>query len=453
MSATEIPVVSAADPTAARPVMRSIFSTGDWQQRLVHIVDTVREMSAQSDAQEMVRAYARRMRDIMPLDGHVSLSRRDLRAPWYRITRSSRWSNDVNPWKQRDKLPLCEGGLLAELLYGNQPQIIQDLQLSSDDPAAAYLEGHRSLIAIPHYEGGEGVNMVVHLRKDAGAFDPEMFPEFVLMSNLFGRATYNLVLSGQLQEAYDALDRELRVVGDIQRSLLPAELPAIPGLDLGSYYSSSRRAGGDYYDFFPLPDGRWGILIADVSGHGTPAAVVMAITHSIGHTHPGPPTPPCLLLEFINRHLTERYTNSSGTFVTAFYGIYDPNRRELTYSSAGHNPPRLRRAGDGAIRSLDGARSMPLGISADEKYSQVTQSLSSGDLLLFYTDGITETFTMPPSPGVQRAMFGVDRLDAILRDHRGDAALLITDILTAVDTFAAGQPAEDDRTLLAMRVQ
>ena len=90
------------------------------------------------------------------------------------------------------------------------------------------------------------------------------------LSNLFGRATSNLVLSEELQQANQALDREMKAVGDIQRSLLPARLPRIPTLDLATHYQPSQRAGGDYYDFFPLPSGKWGIFIADVSGHGTP---------------------------------------------------------------------------------------------------------------------------------------------------------------------------------------
>src|SRR6185369_10191873 len=128
--------------------------------------------------------------------------------------------------------------------------------------------------------------------REPKAFNPDQFPEFVWMGNLFGRATHNLVLSDELRSAYNTVDREMQIVADIQRSLLPETLPKIPTLDLAAYYQTSRRAGGDYYDFFPLPDGRWGILIADVSGHGTPAAVIMAITHSIAHSFPGPPSSP-----------------------------------------------------------------------------------------------------------------------------------------------------------------
>ena len=167
------------------------------------------------------------------------------------------------------------------------------------------------------------------MRREPAAFSRDDFPEWVWLSNLFGRAAHNLVLSEQLQAAYDKLDQELRVVEEIQRTLLPGQLPRILSLDLAAYYQPSRRASGDYYDFFPLPDGKWGILIADVSGHGTPAAVLMAITHSLAHTYAGPPAPPGLLLDHINRNLAERYTARTGAFVTAFHAVYDPRTATL----------------------------------------------------------------------------------------------------------------------------
>src|SRR5438132_4178240 len=303
-------------------------SGSTWQERLDIIVDMMREMSSQTDPQEMVRAYGAKARAILPSDGRISLSRRGLTAPRYRITRSTTWSQPVDPWKENDRLPVLQGGLFARLIYGDLPRIINNLEPEPDDPAAEYLAGQRSLLAIPLYDQGVALNMVLLLKKEPGGFSGDKFPEMVWLSNLFGRATSNLVLSNELKQAYQALDKELKVVGEIQRSLLPAELPRIPTMDLAVYYQPSARAGGDYYDFFPLPEGKWGIFIADVSGHGTPAAVLMAVTHCIAHTHPGPPLQPGRVLEYLNYHLAARYTNN-GSFVTAFYGIYDPETRRL----------------------------------------------------------------------------------------------------------------------------
>jgi sigma-B regulation protein RsbU (phosphoserine phosphatase) len=332
---------------------------GDTQQKLAFVVEMMRDLSRQTDPQVMVAEYGKRMRQVVPSEGYFSLSRRDLDAPFYRITRSSRWEEAVNPWKNKDRLPVFRGGLISRIIYGDQPVIIDDLaaELGEDEPALEYLAGFGSLLAIPLFDKGTALNMVVLLRTEPAAFSRERLPEHVWMSNLFGRATHNLVLSEQVKRAYDAVDRELKVVADIQRSLLPTTLPRIPTLDLACHYQTSTRAGGDYYDFFELPDGKWGILIADVSGHGTPAAVIMAVTHSIAHMLSEPPLPPSRLMNFVNRHLTQRYTNGSGTFVTAFYGIYDPADGTLSYASAGHPPPRVLR-GD-TIRTLDGHRNLP----------------------------------------------------------------------------------------------
>src|SRR6266478_8181155 len=122
-------------------------SDGDWQERLAFIVETMRDMSRQTDPQAMVRAYATRMRQVMPTDRTVSLSRRDLEPPSYRITRSSLWKEEINPWRDKDRLPVLSGGLLGELIYGDEPRIIDDIQIVSDDPAAEYFAGMRSLIA------------------------------------------------------------------------------------------------------------------------------------------------------------------------------------------------------------------------------------------------------------------------------------------------------------------
>ena len=335
----------------------------DWRRNLDHIVDTMREMSLQDDPQAMVGVYGRRMRQFQQTDGFVALSRRGLEYPKYRVTRSSLWEAPIDPWKEKDRLPILEGGLMGELLYGDRPRIIDEIRLAEDDPGRPYLEGNRSLIAIPHYDRGVGQNMVLMLRKEPRAFDPDQFPDWVWMSSLFGRATQALVLSAEVKKAYQVVERELKVVADIQRSLLPKTVPAIPGLEIAASYQTSQWAGGDYYDFFPRPDGKWGILIADVSGHGTPAAVLMAVTHSLAHGFPGPHDPPSALLAKVNDQLATLYTADNEAFVTAFYGLYDPGTRRLSYSSAGHNPPRLMRCsrGRGRVpRRRPGAPARPL---------------------------------------------------------------------------------------------
>ena len=181
----------------------------------------------------------------MPSHRRISLSRRGLAYPQFRITRSTTWSEDVNPWEDKDRLPLLAGGLLARLIYAGMPELIEDLAWDEDDPAAEYLSGNRSLLAIPMYDQGELLNMVVLLRDLPFAFEKEEIPEIVWRSNLFGRATGNLVLKRELQRAYEALDRELKIVADIQLSLAARRVTphphARPGRLLSAVASGRRR--------------------------------------------------------------------------------------------------------------------------------------------------------------------------------------------------------------------
>jgi len=177
------------------------FLEGDWQERLAIIDKAMREMSLQDDPQAMVKTYGKRIRQLMPAGRWLSLSRRGLEPPRYRITRSSTWTHAVDPWKEKNRLPLLEGGLLGELIYGDEPRLIDDIMplLAPDDPAIEYLAGVRSLMAIPHYDQGTAINMVVLMEDEPGAFDPETFPEWFWVSSLFGRATHNLVLRDELK--------------------------------------------------------------------------------------------------------------------------------------------------------------------------------------------------------------------------------------------------------------
>lgn len=430
--------------TETQETLLSTTKTPDEKLRLV--VETMREMSTHTDPQAMVKDYIVRMQELMPVSRRISLSRRELQYPYYRVTRYSGWDPNLDPWKEQHRLPVLKGGLLAELIYGNEPAIIDELTVAADDPAAEYLEGQNSLLALPQYDRGESLNMVIVTQDRSCGFDPAELPEIVWMSNLFGRATHSLVMADELKQAYATLDSEVDAIGDIQRSLLPTAFPDIPTIDLAAYYQTSRRAGGDYYDVFTLPNDKLGILVADVSGHGPPAAVVMAITHGLAHSFHGPYTPPSELLSYLNRHLSRRYTSIFGGFVTAFYGVYDSATRTMMYASAGHNPPRLKRCADGSVLSLDDVGGFPLGIMSDTAYDEAEHRFVPGDQIVFYTDGISEA--MNP----QGKMFGMERLDKALENCSLTAGGLIQAVLHQVEEFAEGQPADDDRTLLVAKI-
>ena len=298
---------------------------------------------------------------------------------------------------------------------------------------------------MPQYEHGVPVNMTVLGWTRPNALQHDQLANMLWQSNLFGRTTANLVLRSELTKAYTALDRELTVVGEIQRSLLPQDLPPVPGLELAALYEPSAHAGGDYYDVFPLPGGRFGFLIADVSGHGTPAAVIMAVTHALARAYDGPPEHPCRFLDHLNDKLLASYTGINGSFVTAFYGVYNPASREFRYASAGHNPPRLLHKG--SITPLDAVGGLPLGIMPSQECAEAVVTLHPGDTLALYTDGIVE------AQNPANDLFDTQRLDAILKSHHGSMTNLAERISAEVCAFTGtgGSPPSDDRTLLLAR--
>ncbi len=248
----------------------------------------------------------------------------------------------------------------------------------------------------------------------------------------------------ELENAYKILDDEFRVVANIQKSFLPPPLTECNGYEFASHYSPSSRAGGDYYDFIRLTDLHWGILIADVSGHGAAASVVMAITRVVMRAFVQQLLSPGGALSIVNNVLSEHVPTDQ--FETCFYGILNMHTHKIQYSSAGHNPPLIRRAATGEVSLLENVGGIPLKIMEHQRYEELELTLDPGDQIMLYTDGVTEAFDP------DHEMFGEERLLRIMRDF-GDLlpASLISETMLQVRNFVRNEPFHDDITLVSFR--
>jgi serine phosphatase RsbU (regulator of sigma subunit) len=241
----------------------------------------------------------------------------------------------------------------------------------------------------------------------------------------------------------EALRREMDIASEIQRSLLPEACPSIPGVDVAAESVPALDVGGDFFDFIPLPNGRWGVVIADASGKGVPAALFMALSRSLIRAHSSSKLSAVEALRLANDYMLQDMR--SGMFVTCFYGIIDPTNSIFHYVNAGHNPPMVNKV-DGRVVLLP-ASGTPLGILDDPGIQEESHRLEPGDVLFMYTDGITEAVD---NVGEQ---FGVARLQEVVKNCTPFTAQGILDrALTAVRTFAGDLPQFDDMTVVAVKI-
>jgi serine phosphatase RsbU (regulator of sigma subunit) len=251
-------------------------------------------------------------------------------------------------------------------------------------------------------------------------------------------------LERELRRSRDRLDRELAGAAGMQRLLLPPAMPRHASVEFAAHYRTSRHAGGDYYDVIDLGGGRYGLIVADVSGHGAPAAIVMAMIRAVLRTHPSPEDPPAVL-RHINEHF--RYLWDTAIFATAVYGVLDANRLTLHLSCAGHPPPLLARRG-GRVSELPVDSVIPLFIDDIRDVPCTPHSLRPGDRVVVFTDGITDRQS---SAGT---MYDEAQLmSAIANAGFVSAATLVARLVDELDGFAGGQEPADDQTLLVVGVQ
>ncbi len=234
-----------------------------------------------------------------------------------------------------------------------------------------------------------------------------------------------------------ALDREAQEARAIQQALLPKSSPYIPGFAISGLSVPARAVGGDWYDFLPFPDGRWGIVLADVSGKGTAAALLMSATRGMFRSLAEACCTPGEVLTKLNQLMVNDFP--AGKFVTLVYAVLDPATQSVVFANAGHLRPLL--IDERGESFLDVERGLPLGLSCSD-YSESEIRLSKGSKLIFYSDGITEA----ENAGDEE--FGLCRLSA--HALRPDASAIT--IVDEVRTFANGNSVRDDASVVFLSV-
>jgi phosphoserine phosphatase RsbU/P len=315
---------------------------------------------------------------------------------------------------------------------------------------AILMEGlHMSLVLLMCRPFGQAVEVVA------------MVALPMIMANAAGMFVFafmveNLISERKMQAERDTLLREierknteLAIAAEIQQSFLPDTISQIEGYDIAAKSVMAKEVGGDFFDvipleFVPLGKDRLGIMIADVSGKGIPAALFMALSRivvRVNATWYG--EQPAAAIRDANTIIAN--DSKSGMFVTLYYGLLDSANRKLTYVNAGHNPPLLFRAGDRSLQELP-ATGIAMGVLDDASYSQETVEMAGGDILVLYTDGITE------AENANLEMFGTGRLEEIILASSGlSANEICMKILDAVKSFAGDHEQSDDITLMVIR--
>lgn len=245
-----------------------------------------------------------------------------------------------------------------------------------------------------------------------------------------------------------AFRRDLEGAKDVQEAFFPPESLSIPCLSCATFYQPAHEVGGDYYDFLPLPEGRWGIAIGDVSGKGIGAALIMAsLQASLRAQALHPHLDLSALVGDVNRLVFE--SSPTNFFASLFYAEYEPATRVLTYVNAGHNPPIILRTSTRSSKLLHlKSAGIPIGIAPDSRFPSRTFQLEIDDVLVAYTDGITE------AENPESEFWGQKRLNTVLTSSTSKTVEEIMHaILGEVAVFVDGHPQHDDMTLVVLQVQ
>jgi serine phosphatase RsbU (regulator of sigma subunit) len=263
-----------------------------------------------------------------------------------------------------------------------------------------------------------------------------------VMANVAAIRIENVRLA-EIEQTERIMKRDLSQAAEIQGRMLPAQAPQVPGTDLAGFNAACRTVGGDYYDFFPYPDGRVALALGDVSGKGMPASLMMMALHARVQVLAEDPGNLAAFMTRLNKATCAKCP--SNRFITFFFCVLDTATGELTFANAGHNPPIVVRD-SGEAEMLEGGGPV-LGILPIAPYSEQRITLHKGDMLVLYSDGVTE------ANDIEQNEYDEERFIEVLKKHRTEPASAIVSAVTqSLAEFAAGAPQADDITLVVAKL-
>lgn len=330
-------------------------------------------------------------------------------------------------------------GFIGSVALSGQPIISHDVR---KDPV--YINARdrtRSEMVAPIISNDEVIGVFDLESDELNAYSNDDLEVLMLLASQVAIIIEKVMLHEQMIEK-KRLQGQLEVARQVQLELLPPKDPEMPGYDISAYNYPSEEVSGDYYDWVRLYDDEIGIVIADVSGKGVPAAILMAFLRASLRAAIHIRYATNISMAKVNYLLWESIERNQ--FVTAFHGILDASNRTLSYSNAGHNPPLLLKA-NGEARLIEHGE-IPLGMFAGTRYHEYHLLLEPGDVLVLYTDGVTEALS---PDGVE---FGRDRLmQAVKENFEQPARELIASLEMAVLTWTANAGANDDVTFFVIK--
>ncbi len=357
---------------------------------------------------------------------------------------ASGWNHD--PVELERRVPLEGGSGPGWVMRTQKPLLVEDLRESdptSWSPPWLQAEGFRGHAVVPLVVEDHAIGALVVNSRSPRRLGEDELRLLQLMANQAAIAIETARLHSEDLERL-RMQQELDIGREMQRSLLPAEYPRLPGYEFGVLYQAARQVGGDFYDFCWVrgEDQKLGLIIGDVSGKGVPAALFMAMCRTNIRAAVLSGRTPSEALKRANELILN--DSQSDVFLTAVCALLEPQTGRLTYANGGHNKPLLLRAATGEVRELT-ARGIILGRFEEVELEEEQIEFAPGDTLILYTDGVSEAIDAEQQP------FGEDRLKSILASHAGDSPEeIVSAIAEAVSSFAGAEPQADDFAIVAV---